>query len=1110
LEDGPEHDESSLERWIGGQAELAASPELVKQIKRIYAHYSRLHGFLQQPPPEDKLFGSTVFRSERPEARTPEASARKTALLRPGSRIGRFTLVRFIARGGMGQVWEATDETLQAPVALKLLLPDRVDTRSLELFTREARAGGRLRHPNIVRTLSHGSDAGLTWIAQELVEGSWTLKDSLDDLRSQDALPREYYGHVATLVAQIADALEAAHDAGVVHRDVKPANILLERDDTPRLTDFGLARVSDDPFQSRTGEFAGTWAYMSPEQVTAKRMGLDSRTDVFSLGVVLYELLTLQRPFEGDTTHQIAEKIIAFEPPEPWKVRSQCPRELAVICLKALEKSPGRRYQSAAAFSSDIQAHLENKPISARRSGALTKAAKWVRRNPTKSWMTALSMILLASALGALLLNYQNNITLAEKERTAANESYVSALASAMRATQAGEFEEARALLDHCPPNLQAWEWRHVHRRITDNKKDVRFVPSAAQLFSNNEDPGGLAVKSASWGPGDDVILARLGKTRYLTVNLRTQRCTAYFQCPADSFSDAAWVNGVPMVTYVTGTGRVHTASLVKDKAVPSPIAVVDATGDIDRLELHPMGVLAALQTTRGETLILNLQDGKLENCRALPTLSVLRTSRARGSQGLAWHPTQPAMVSIDLSSASENGWEFVAWNALTGEDLLRLDPRIRPAWPFIGINDSALQYDAGGSTIAVQGIREFHFYHADSGALMFSVPDPLSGGSFAIRPDDFTLAVRSGDGVRVLDSRSGALKESTLLDLRDRGHSRNSRLAASARSRQLSSFSALDWSRDGSRVSMGYADGSGVAIWNVGNTQHDQYMDEHAGEVASISWLPNGHQLASGGHDGLVFVWDTLSGARIPGQVHEDWITDLKVSPTSSRIASSSFDRTVQITSVAPENRVREFSFAPQVPLCLGWLPDGKWLAIGLSSGQCFLAHDNDSTPSQLWLDVGSEPIIDLDCSSSGKSIACLLNDGKLALIDSTDGRRHWTREFRDGEPEAIAWSPMSPLIAVGFDTGTVLILDEADGRTVASLFGHRGPVTDLDWSPAEPRLVTCSTDESVRVWDQRTWHCVATLLGHQGKVSCASWSLDGMELASGSRDSMVFLWAQ
>lgn len=333
--------------------------------------------------------------------------------LAAGDRVGPFTLLRFLARGGMGQVWEAWDDELRRSVALKLVAPERLDLTHTDRLAREARAGGRLSHPAIVTTLASGRDGNRGWIAQELIGDGWTLKDFLDEMRAADVVPPDYYRRVASLVAEIADGLQAAHDAGVIHRDVKPQNVLITADDRPKLTDFGLARVVDDSFLSVSGEMAGTFAYMSPEQVTAKRIGLDHRTDIFSLGVVLYEMLALRRPFDGDTTHQLALRILYTDPPDPSKLRSQCPGELAVICAKALEKVPDRRYATARDFAADLRRHLAHEAIHARPPGPLVRVGKWCRRRPAMAVGAAVGSVAVFLVSGLLVQNLRANRDLA-------------------------------------------------------------------------------------------------------------------------------------------------------------------------------------------------------------------------------------------------------------------------------------------------------------------------------------------------------------------------------------------------------------------------------------------------------------------------------------------------------------------------------------------------------------------------------------------------------------------------------------------------------------------------------------------------------------------------
>ena len=442
LRQAPRGDAEALQQWIRSQPQLgidaAAEAALVQLLDERRAAQTISSG---PPHPEEahSFFGDkTRLAGENASGQSGQSG------LTPGSRLGRFVLREFLARGGMGQVWIATDTDLQREIALKLVLPELINDQSLGMFQREARAGGRVSHPNIVATHASGTDDGLTWISQELVRGSWTLKDFLEEARKEDRTPKAYYRKVAELMASIADGLEAAHQAGVIHRDLKPANILITEDEVPKITDFGLARVKGDSYLSMTGQFAGTWAYMSPEQITAKRMGLDRRTDVFSLGIVLYELLTQRRPFEGDTTAQLAEKIM-YDDPQPVRVvRSQCPEELSVICGKAMEKRPQDRYQSAAALAADLRRHLADEPIMAKPPGSVTRSIKWVRRHPAVSSAVAVGLAALGVVSTLLLKNVEINASL-EKQTLIAQENEAKAEASAELAKQrAAEAEEER------------------------------------------------------------------------------------------------------------------------------------------------------------------------------------------------------------------------------------------------------------------------------------------------------------------------------------------------------------------------------------------------------------------------------------------------------------------------------------------------------------------------------------------------------------------------------------------------------------------------------------------------------------------------------------------
>lgn len=344
-----------------------------------------------------------------------------------GDTIGDYRLIKLLGRGGQGAVWEAEQESLARRVALKLIRPDRVTEHSLSLLQREARAGGRLAHPGIVAVHAWGASDGIHWIAQELVPGGRTLFDWIEAQRKRPSLAEGHYERVATWVAQLCDSIGTAHSAGVIHRDVKPLNVLLTERDEPKLTDFGLARVSEDSELSVSGDVLGTYCYMSPEQIEASRSQVDARTDIFSLGVVMYELLSLRRPFEGDTSHQIAFKILHEEAPNLRELRSRMPEDLAVICGKAMEKERSMRYASMSAFAEDLRRWLAHEPILAKPPSPWRRARKWTLRHPT--WTVALGVAavgsIAVSVLLVLVLRAKEDLELQSLELVAANEDLI-------------------------------------------------------------------------------------------------------------------------------------------------------------------------------------------------------------------------------------------------------------------------------------------------------------------------------------------------------------------------------------------------------------------------------------------------------------------------------------------------------------------------------------------------------------------------------------------------------------------------------------------------------------------------------------------------------------
>jgi tetratricopeptide (TPR) repeat protein len=407
-----------------------------------------------------------------------EGQSTATTAWAPIRHVGHFDLVEQIGVGAFGSVWKARDTELDRLVAVKIPRKSQLDPNEIEQFLREARAAAQLHHPNIVSVHEVGRDADTVYIVSDLVQGV-TL---VDWLSGQQPTPRES----AQLCLQLAEALEHAHQKGVIHRDIKPGNIMLDADEHVFLMDFGLAkREAGEITMTYEGRVLGTPAYMSPEQARGESHRVDRRTDIYSLGAVLFQLLTGELPFRG-TPRMLMHQVLNEEPRSPRALNDRVPRDLETICLKAMAKEPTRRYLTAQELAHDLTCFLSGQPIAARPVGRMERSWRWCGRNPAVAGLaTGVLAVLLLGSFVSTYFAIQASVRAAEAE----SEREKALAAQTLEGLQRERAQEAekRATEDARQAGIEAEKAQQVARFLTGMFEESAPFQSGGMRFGSSD-----------------------------------------------------------------------------------------------------------------------------------------------------------------------------------------------------------------------------------------------------------------------------------------------------------------------------------------------------------------------------------------------------------------------------------------------------------------------------------------------------------------------------------------------------------------------------------------------------------------------------------------------
>jgi WD40 repeat protein len=976
-------------------------------------------------------------------------------------RCGEYELLGEIARGGMGVVYRARHSRLGRVVALKMILAGQLASPAeRERFRVEAEAAATLDHPNIVPLYEVGEHNGRPFFTMKLVEGT-SLAQQVSHF-SKD--PRAAAG----LLERVARAVHHAHQRGILHRDLKPANILIDGQGEPHVTDFGLAkRVAGNASLTQSGAIVGTPSYMPPEQARADK-GLTTAIDVYSLGAILYELLTGRPPFRADTPLETVLHVLEREPPRPRQLAPGVDRDLETICLKCLEKDPAKRYAGALALAEDLRRYLHGEAIAARPAGVVERAVKWSRRRPAVAGLAALVALVAAAGLGGILWAYgeavaQRNAAAVEARRADDQASQAQREADEARRqvyfAQIGRAEAQLAAHDHAgaagvlnrlgPLYRRTWECRYLRHRAEGTPLTLRG--HVRPVFSVSYSPDGRRLASASW---DGTIKVWDVQSGVETATLRghTQWVTAVcFSPDGKRLASASYDQTVKLWDSHSGaliaTLSGHTKWVQSVAYSPDGARLASASADRTVKVWDARGG-AELATLRGH---------------ALPVPSV------------AYSPD-----GTRLASASNDGTVKV-WDARTGAEIATLRGHTQPVL--------AVSYSPDSTRLASASWDEtVRLWDARSGAELAALRGHthyVSAVSYS--PDGTRLASASWDHtVKLWDSHSGA--EIATLP----GHT--------------SWVSSVKYSPDGSRLASAAYD-STVKLWNVPSGATTTTLRGHRELVLAVRYSRDGTRLASASWDATVRLWD----AQTAGQVatlrgHTQKVTSICYSPDGTRLASASADKTVKLWDAHSGALVATLHGHALPVLAVAYSPDGTRLA-SASADKTVKLWDTQSGAELATLRGHALPVESVCYSPDGTRLATASGDKTVKLWDAQSGAESATLRGHSARVRAVAYSPGGGRLASASDDSTVKLWDAHSGALIATLRGHTSLVASVAYSPDGGRLASGSYDQTVKLWDAHSGAELLTLRGRTDAVSAVCYSPDGTRLASAA-GSAVTVW--
>jgi WD40 repeat protein/serine/threonine protein kinase len=1057
---------------------------------------------------------------------------------------GRYKIRELIGQGGTGSIYLAEDTRLQGRLcAVKEVehnraLPTQFFEQAREQFFREASVLARLDHPNLPKVSDFFSDGPRDYLVMDFVPGKDLRERMLEARHNKTFLPQ---AEVLRWTAQLADALNYLHqqDPPIIHRDIKPSNVLVTLHDgkpVPKVIDFGVAKATEQRLTERTlftqyGTMVGTLEYMSPEQAEMSALGVDTRSDIFSLGVLLYELLTGNTPLDRKRVREAAygeilRMIKEEEPPkpstrlsdsgvalasisaqrqtEPAKLSKLMRGELDWIVMKTLEKDRNRRYETANGFAADVQRFLNNEAVHAGPSSARYRMAKFVRRHRGPVFAAALLLTVLLSGITGTTIG----LIRAEQSRRVA--------VAARNAEQ---------------------QQRQVVEKLADSERIAKERATIAQ--SEAETAAHEASKKASELETELYVnLVGRAQSDWLGGNVtdalrRLQECPPQLRqwewnfvqklCHLDRWTDAGngrcvWSVAVsPDGSLVaSGSGRYLWAT----QAGEGRLAVRSATDG--RLVFHEDGLKGGVQG-----VAFSPDGGQLAACTGFWSPN----GNSKEGELIVWElATQKRLWSRSISATeflcvaySQDGSKIAVgsggYNSSVGDNLsvaivhdAASGEQLRTFESSSG-NVHCVAFSPDGRQIALGESEQVELFNVDDGRLVRRFGGHLSFVyAVAFSPDGSRLATGEyAPPIRIWEVESGKV----ITYIQDAAQSRG-----------------LSFDRDGGRLAVATGTGKTILICDSNTGAILSTLRGHINETMCVAFHPDGTRLVSGSRDGAVKLWNAKSQPlklkHAPRKTEMPWITGVAADRNGTRVITASRDNTVQMWDadqgdliriwegpVRPEGNWRDVFWSVAITpdgrqvfaghargTILRWdvetgeaLPSltkaGRWLvqALAISADGRWLASSADDRFVRLWSLPSGELVRSIPTNLAGETVTCLEfspdssklvgGSGNLTFLDSPSGIGLW--DVASGEPlwsvaaapvsmRDVAFSPDGRMLIAALNDGRILVHDPSTGLELASFSAHAGNAFAAAFTPDSRRLITGGTD-GVKVWDPEDW---------------------------------------